>query len=350
LNKIGIVYSEEVNKYDFGYGHPFRGTRFREYIQLLVKNKIFELPNVSCFKPAPAKNNDLFLAHTQEYVEEVETLANLGLMLSPDTPVTPPIVKAARFIVGSGLEAAKLVNQDYCLVDSVGGGLHHAGRDYGGGFCVFNDVAVCAMALLRKYDFEKVLILDTDVHAGNGTMDIFIREPRVLFIDLHQDPSTIYPGRGFLNEIGEESGKGYSVNVPIPPHSGDEEFELVLNRVFKPLVEQFEPQVIIRNGGSDPHFSDRLGSLKMTYKGFYNIGATVRESALKVGVPVINMSCSGYNPNTVAEGMYSILAGLMDVGFDIQEKYQLEHYGSKIKTVEKTIEELATHLKKYWIL
>ena len=236
------------------------------------------------------------------------------------------------------------------LVDSVGGGLHHAGRDYGGGFCVFNDVAICTMALLRKFQYERVLILDTDVHAGNGTMDIFSRDPRVLFIDLHQDPSTIYPGRGFLDEIGEKSGKGYTVNVPLPPFAGDQEFDLALTRVFKPLVKQFEPQVIVRNGGSDPHFADRLGSLNMTYKGFHNIGATVRESAADVEAPIINMSCSGYNPNTVAEGMYSILAGLMDLELDVEEFVQLENVESHIEAVEKTIDELAIIHNNYWTL
>ena len=114
-----------------------------------------------------------------------------------------------------------------------------------------------------------------DVHAGNGTMDIFWNDPRVLFVDFHQDPRTIYPGRGFLDEIGENRGKGYTVNVPLPRYTNDHEYAYALDKVFKPLVEQFEPQVIIRNGGSDPHFADRLGSLNLTYKGLKNIGKTV---------------------------------------------------------------------------
>jgi acetoin utilization protein AcuC len=205
------------------------------------------------------------------------------------------------------------------------------------------------MALLNKFNFDKVLILDTDVHAGNGTMDIFSKEPRVLFIDLHQDPSTIYPGRGFLNNIGEKSGKGYTVNVPLPPYAGDKEFDLALDSVFKPLVKQFEPQIIIRNGGSDPHFNDRLGNLKMTYKGLRRIGVTVREAAAEVDAPIINMSCSGYS-HTVAEGMYAILAGLMDIEFDVKENYQPEYFEPQIETVENTIQELAIHLKDYWTI
>jgi acetoin utilization protein AcuC len=350
LNKIGIVYSEEIADYDFGYGHPFRGTRFLEYMQLLIKKKILEKPNVVLINNEPALNEDLLLAHSKEYIEEVEAQANLRLYISPDTPVTPRIVKAARYIVGGGLKAAELVKKGYTLVDSVGGGLHHAGRDYGGGFCVFNDVAICTMALLRKFQYERVLILDTDVHAGNGTMDIFSRDPRVLFIDLHQDPSTIYPGRGFLTEIGENGGKGFTVNVPLPPFAGDQEVDLALTRVFKPLVKQFEPQVIVRNGGSDPHFADRLGSLNMTYKGFHNIGATVREASVDVKAPIINMSCSGYNPNTVAEGLYSILAGLMDIELDVEEVGNLNNVEPQIEVVEKTIDKLAIIHQDYWTM
>jgi acetoin utilization protein AcuC len=206
------------------------------------------------------------------------------------------------------------------------------------------------MALLRKFQYERVLILDTDVHAGNGTMDIFSRDPRVLFIDLHQDPSTIYPGRGFLDEIGENGGKGYSVNVPLPLFAGDQEVDLALTRVFKPLVKQFEPQVIVRNGGSDPHFADRLGSLYMTYKGFHNIGATVREAAADVEAPIINMSCSGYNPNTVAEGLYSILAGLMDIELDVEDIGHLSNVEPQIEAVEKIIDKLAIIHQDYWTM
>jgi acetoin utilization protein AcuC len=318
LNKIGIVYSEEINNYDFGYGHPFRGTRFPEYMQLIRKNRILENPSIFLTSSDPASNEDLELAHSTKYIEEVVNQAKMGLSLSPDTPLTPSIVEAARYIVGGGLKAASLVFDGYWLVDVVGGGLHHAGRDYGGGFCVFNDVAICTLSLLQRPNINKVLILD------------------------------IYPGRGFLDEIGKNLGKGYTINVPIPPGAGDQEFHYVLNRVFRPLVEQFEPQVIIRNGGSDPHFADLLGSLKVTYNGFHSIGKSVRLAAAGVEAPIINMSCSGYNPYTVAEGMYAILTGIMGLELDVEEIFSPNYMRRQIETVKKTIEELALNLKDYW--
>jgi acetoin utilization protein AcuC len=350
LNKIGIVYNEEINNYDFGYGHPFSGTRFRDYMQIICEKKIPEQTNIAIIKSEPASDNDLLLVHTKDYLEFVDTQANYGLYLSPDTPVTSRIINAARYIVGGGLKAAELVNQRYELIDSVGGGLHHAGSDYGGGFCVYNDVAVCAYALLDRFGYERVLILDTDVHAGNGTMDIFWRDPRVLFIDFHQDPRTIYPGRGFLDEIGEMTGEGYTVNVPLPRYTGDHDYTYALGRIFEPLVEQFKPQVIIRNGGSDPHFSDKLGSLNLTYKGLENIGKTVREAATEIDAFVINMSCSGYNPNTVSKGMFAILTGLMNIELEFIETNYLPNVKSQKEAITKIVEELAIKLQNYWAL
>ncbi|MES0326361.1 MAG: histone deacetylase [Candidatus Bathyarchaeia archaeon] len=350
MDRIGIVYNEKINQYDFGYGHPFSGSRFSDYIQILKEKKIHEHPNVTSFQSEAAVDNNLLLAHSKEYIEFVETQADLGLYLSPDTPVTPRIVEAARYIVGGAVKAAELANTGYSLVDSVGGGLHHAGRDYGGGFCVFNDVAICALALLENYGFDRVLILDTDVHTGNGTMDIFWNDPRVLFVDLHQDPRTIYPGKGFLDEIGEADGRGYTVNIPLPRYTGDQDYLYALDRVFKPLVEQFEPQVIIRNGGSDPHFGDRLGSLNLSYKGLHNISATVREAALEIGASVINMSCSGYNSETVAKGWYAILAGLINEELDIVENNRPIYVRSQREAVIEIIDELANNIHDYWTL
>ena len=348
MKKKAIVYHDNLKKYDFGRGHPFRSERFSKYMKLLGKKEILKDPEIDQIKQDPAEDQDILLVHDLEYLEKVKRLAETKYRLTQDTPLSLEIIEGARYIVGGGLKAVELVSEGYNLVDSVGGGLHHAGPDYGGGFCVFNDVAVCAEAFLRLPGNERVMILDTDVHAGNGTMDIFYKDPRVLFIDVHQDPLSIYPGRGFVEETGEGEGKGYTVNVPLPPYTGNDGMEMVLEKVFKPLVKQFEPQIIIRNGGADPHFSDSLGSLKLTYEGFHRIGEVVREAAYPSNIPVVNMSCSGYNPDTVAEGMYSILSGLIDRELDIHEDVTPETYEPQINNVKKIISELGEELRDYW--
>ncbi|MFP3951723.1 MAG: histone deacetylase family protein [Candidatus Bathyarchaeia archaeon] len=338
-----------MRKYDFGQGHPFRGDRFPKYISLLKEKGIISREGVNLVKPKPARNDDLLLVHSKEYVERVMELASRGGQLSMDTPLSPSVLEAARLIAGSALKAASLVTEGgYDVVDAVGGGLHHAGRDYGGGFCVFNDVAICARSLLDRHEQNRVVIFDTDVHAGNGTMDIFYEDPEILFISVHQDPKTLYPGTGFTYQIGRGRGEGYTVNIPLPPGSGDICIKLILDDLFIPLVEQFNPDVIIRNGGPDAHINDSLGGLAVTYKGFHTIGLAVREASKKVDAPIINMSCSGYNPDTVTKGMYAILAGILKIDMDLEEDYYHLEEGKQLEETKKILEELSNRLAQYW--
>ncbi len=228
-------------------------------------------------------------------------------------------------------------------------GLHHAGRGYGGGFCVFNDVAVCAQSLIERHGLGRVLILDSDVHAGNGTMDIFFDEPRVLYVSVHQNPLTIYPGTGFIEQIGEGEGAGFTVNVPLPLGAGDRCMNLFLDEVFRPLSEEFKPQAIIRNGGTDPHFMDGLGNLHLTYQGLWEIGKAVSQAAERAGCGVVDLCCSGYNPDTVAEGWLAILTGTMG-----EENPSVELFpppGSSAAVFKETgriIVDVKSHLREYW--
>jgi acetoin utilization protein AcuC len=168
-------------------------------------------------------------------------------------PIKPSIIKAVKLIVGAALKAGDLVAQEKVrIAQGVGGGLHHSGRDYGEVWCVFNDVAICAEAMVARHKKSRVLILDTDAHAGNGTMDVFYEDPKILYMTIHQDPMTLYPNTGFIEQIGRGEGEGYTVNIPLPKEADDECYGLVLERVFRPIARQFKPEVIIRNGGQIP--------------------------------------------------------------------------------------------------
>ena len=352
MDRAAIVYHEGVAEYDFGPGHPFRGDRFPRFMRLLEEHGILDLPGVKLFEPEAAGDGDLRLAHSDDYIQLVERAAANNYNLSGDTPLTPKVPGAARLIAGSALKAGELVAEGgFRVAEGVGGGLHHAGRDYGGGFCVFNDVAICARALLDRHGLERVLIFDSDAHAGNGTMDIFYEDPRVLFISVHQDPKTIYPGTGFIDQIGSGPGEGYTVNVPLPRRADDECMDLVLERVFKPLARAFKPQAIIRNGGSDPHFGDGLTTLGLTFAGLRSIGAAVAEAASAVECGAVDLCCSGYNPRTVAEGWLSILSGLMGVEVSLPEP-KPPRWGvpNPVEATEAVIEALAEKLSGYWSL
>ncbi|MGD2200218.1 MAG: histone deacetylase family protein [Candidatus Bathyarchaeota archaeon] len=312
MGSSAIVYHPDVKGYDFGPGHPFRGERFSRFMALLERHGIFNDTGICRVKPGPAENGLLSLAHSERYLRDVERYSERNTPLTPDTPLTPAIERAARLIVGASVRAGEMVvSGEVAVAEGVGGGLHHAGRGYGGGFCVYNDVAICTLNLLERLGLDRVMILDSDVHAGNGTMDIFYGDPKVLFVSVHQDPRTIYPSTGFIHQTGEGAGEGYTVNVPLPPGAGDGCMALFLDEVFIPLAEEYKPQIIIRNGGTDPHYLDGLGSLKLTFQGLWGIGAAVAEGSRTAGCGVVDLCCSGYNPSTVAEGWVSLLFGVL---------------------------------------
>jgi acetoin utilization protein AcuC len=352
VDRLTIVYHDGLSAYDFGRGHPFRGSRFPRFMGLVRGTGLVAHPNVEIIEPARATDGDLLLAHSEGYIREVDRRAEMYMPLAADTPLSPTIARACRLIVGGSLRAAEIVARGEArFVEGVGGGLHHAGRRYGGGFCVFNDVAVCALSLLERHGLDRVLILDSDVHAGNGTMDIFYEEPRVLFISIHQDPRTLYPGTGFIDQVGEGSGEGYTVNVPMPVGAGNECIYKALERVFRPLAREFRPQAIIRNGGSDPHFMDGLGGLNLNFQGLRTIGESVAGAARDCGCGVVDLCCSGYNPSTVAEGWLSILSGL--TGFEYWPADPCPAPVESVKVLEETeavVEAVASRLGEYWSL
>jgi acetoin utilization protein AcuC len=349
---FSLVYHEDSVKYDFGWGHPFRSDRFTSFMSLIEERGLLEDPRVSLIKPEAATERDLLLAHTREYVEGVRERAEAHEPLTRDTPLNPSIVEGALAIVGSSLRAAKLVAEGAVgVAEGVGGGLHHAGAGYGGGFCVFNDVAVCARALLERHGLDRVLVFDTDVHAGNGTMDVFYEEPRVLFISVHQDPRTLYPGTGFIDQVGGGPGEGSTVNVPLPSGADDGCMALVLEEVFLPLTREFRPQAIIRNGGSDPHFMDGLGSLNLSFQGLRHIGEVVAEAASKAGCGVVDLCCSGYNPSTVAQGWLALLSGVAGLEVPLVESTQPPVAdGVVVGETRDVISEIQSKLAEYWSL
>lgn len=289
---IPIFYSDELGKFDLGEGHPLTGSRFRAFMALLGKAGI--LPDCEIIAPAPASDDDLLLAHLPEYLERVEKLRDSNGWLSIDTPVTAGATEAQRLIAGSALQATRLILDGHRNIAHTFGGFHHAGRDFGEGFCIYNDVAIAAKALVERDGLKRVLVLDTDAHQGNGTMDIFYGDPRVLFISIHQDPKTIYPGRGFIWETGEGEGKGFTVNIPMPPLSGNANYIQAYEAIIEPLAREFKPQFFIRNGGSDPFYADDLTMLGLDLDGLNMVSRRTRDLALGTSGNLLDMTVSGY--------------------------------------------------------
>lgn len=338
--------------YDLGEDHPFRGNRFDDAIGLFRKQGALSDHGVVLFEPQSATKADVLRVHDDEYVQLIFRLAGERKPYDLETPVSKEILEGVMFIIGGALDCGEaVVEQKARNCVALGGGHHHAGRSYGGGFCLFNDVAILVESLRSRYNLKRFMILDYDVHFGNGTSDIYYQDPTVLYISLHQDPYTLYPGTGFTHEIGKGEGEGYNINVPLPPKTGDDTYQHALNEVFVPLAEEFKPEIIIANGGSDSHFADSLGNLALSINGFFRVSSLIRETAERVcNNKVVLLVGSGYNPAVLPQCWYALLAGV--AGFsrlEIADPYPPPKEPSEIRRkVDKTLDELKRLLRKHW--
>ncbi len=358
--KIGVVYSNKLKNYDFGPGHPFRGDRFENFMsyfrETLGEIEKFEVVT----NEGLASEEDLLLWHEKDYILAMQrastgrTVSNLWRFLSGDN-VNPRTRKfplgmeqAARVIVKNSILAGELVQEGkFEKSVSIGGGLHHAKPRYGEGFCVYNDVAISVKHLIKKYGLNRIMILDTDAHAGNGTCEAFYSDPRVLFIDIHQE--YIYPGTGYEDEIGVDKGKGFTVNVPLPAFASDEAYKLVFDEIVLPLAEEFEPQFILRNGGSDPHPSDEITQLGLTLEGFKLIGKSVREISKICDGKEVDLICSGYKPEVLSRAWLALISGLSDVEVEIKEPTPLRIRKSQMfEETKEIVRKVKRNLQAYW--
>jgi acetoin utilization protein AcuC len=361
-----ILYEEALKEYDFGSGHPFHGDRYSNFIQLLKKR----LPPDSYYKilaALPASQDDLALICDSDYIEFVREYFHamafgwvgyyegVTRYLSVDNkPIGNPgeVEQAARLIIGQAKLAADLVQSgEYQKVISVGGGMHHAKQRFGEGFCVYNDVAFTALYLIQKYHLERVLVLDTDAHAGNGTAEYLRSNPKVLFIDIHQDPHTIYPGTGFVPDVGTDEAMGKTINLPMPVHAGNASYLQVFNDIVLPVTREFQPQIIIRAGGSDPHFNDGLTYLGMTVAGFHLMGDKVREMSEVCGGRHIDLIASGYNAQVLPNVWLSLLSGVADWPLRVEEPVNVPAQFEQdlvLPATEMMLEEVRHIHKQYW--
>ncbi|MBN1762458.1 MAG: hypothetical protein JW878_05200 [Methanomicrobia archaeon] len=364
-SQFAILWNPDLKEYDFGEGHPFRGRRYQTFMPFL-KERLGE-KQYRIVGAEKATDEDLLLICTREYIDfttEYYRAAHRGAVhdgrfyqfhSADNRPIGRPgnVEEAARLIIGQAKRAADLVERgEYTKAISIGGGLHHAQSSFGEGFCLYNDVAFCATYLMENYWLQRILILDTDAHAGNGTAQYFYDEPRVLFIDLHQDPRTLYPGTGYISQLGAGKGAGYTVNVPMPPYAGYDSYKLVLEEIAQPLANEFKPQIIIRNGGSDPYFDDQLTHLGLPLKGFRMIGEKTRElaAALCEGKE-IDLIASGYNETILPFAWVALIAGLTGIETAIKEPERVpERYRRDLvlTDTEMVVGELKEELKGYW--
>lgn len=254
------------------YGHPENAGRAAAVRKLLEQSNV--LPDLLCLPPQAAEIEQLRRIHTPAMIEGVQQASSWGGgMIDVNTYVTQHSYEAARLAAGScclGVDKIMTGEADngLALIRPPG---HHAEHGRVGGFCLFNNVAAAARQAQAVHGVERVLIVDIDVHHGNGTQDIFYEDPSVLFVSTHMYADFFYPGTGAADEIGEGAGRGYTLNVPFPPVVGDVGYGRALAEVIRPKATAFQPGMMLVSIGFDAHWQDPLASADLTLTGYVQL-------------------------------------------------------------------------------
>jgi len=277
MNKTAVIFSPKYYQHNTGIDHPESAKRLGAIVNELKRGKLSRSKNWQFIAPEKAHIEDVELVHDIEYIKFVDTFcrAGGGLIDLEDTVVSPESFEVALYAVGGTLKAVNLVMEKkfenaFALVRPPG---HHAEKFRAFGFCIFNNIAIAARYLLRKFKLQRILILDIDAHHGNGTQETFYETNKVLYISLHQDPR-IFPRTGFIDEIGEGEGLGYNVNIPFPFRTGDQIYLKAMREIVSPIIYQYKPQFILVSAGLDGHYTDPVASLSLSalcYQEIYEI-------------------------------------------------------------------------------
>jgi acetoin utilization deacetylase AcuC-like enzyme len=254
----------------------------------------------------------LTAVHPEAYVATIEDLCAVGGgQLDFDTVVSERSCEAALHAAGGAVQMVDLLldgqaESGFSAHRPPG---HHASEARGMGFCLFNNVAVAARYAIDGRGLERVMILDWDVHHGNGTNDIFHASDEVLFVSIHQSP--LYPGTGAARDVGSGAGRGFTVNLPVPPGSGDDVFRSLVDRVAVPLAGAFQPQLILVSAGYDAHREDPLAECLVTEDGYSGMTRSVRQAAEGIGVPVGVVLEGGYALAPLARSVAATMEALV---------------------------------------
>jgi acetoin utilization protein AcuC len=301
--KTALIHSDQYERFDYGSEHPLRMERLGLTWRLMDACGLTALPHAKLLAPEPAGEEAIARFHARQYIEVLKAVSS-GLHvpgvhrfgLGPgDNPIFPGLWEAARLVAGGSLLAAKLVADG--LVERAfhfAGGLHHAMPDRASGFCYVND-AVLAILHLRECGL-RVAYVDIDAHHGDGVQFAFYRDPNVLTISTHERGDRLFPGTGFVDEHGEGTGHGYSVNLPLEPDTDDEVYARAFDAVIPPLVGAFKPDVVVAQLGIDSHATDPLTHLAFSVQGFTRAVARIVEFSPRL----VALGGGGYDLTNVA--------------------------------------------------
>ena len=367
--QTSFIYSDELTKNILREDHILRPMRLRLVYELLESYKVFSNKSAEILEPQIATSFELMTFHSRDYIEAVSAFSRgedlgrqhrYGFSDWGDNPISEGMYEAAALAVGASLTGVDaLIDGSIDLAFNAGGGYHHAASDYASGFCIFNDAVIAIQKLLQK-GVERIAYIDIDAHHGDGVQNAFYQTNKVMTISIHQSGDTLFPGTGGTEELGEEGGLGYSINLPMPPNTDDDIYFDAFMKVVPEILEIYDPEILVAQLGIDTHVNDPLSQLSLTSQGHNRIVKQIIDLAPG---KLLALGGGGYDLSAVARSWaldYATMAGL-ELPNAVPEKYSLE-YGIKtlrddeptgsnnasIKaTVQKTIDTIKENTSKY---
>ncbi len=323
-------------------GHPESQDRLLAIWDMLQETKLIE--ELDVLEARDATREEVCLVHDPKYFDIIKsTSGKPRVFLDADTSTCPVSFAAAVRAAGGMLSAVdavlkKKIDVGFPLVRPPG---HHAEKNMAMGFCLFNNVAIGASYVIRTQNIKRVLIVDWDLHHGNGTQNMFYHSREVLYFSTHQYPH--YPGTGSVKEVGIGEGTGYNINVPLPAGMGDTEYMKVFFEILQPVIAQFRPEFILVSAGFDPYWGDPLGGMDITPKGFAQMTRYLKESAeLHSSGNIIFILEGGYN----LEGLW---LSTKEVVEELVEKKKTSYSPTDVNTgADSIIADVKSTQSQYW--
>jgi acetoin utilization protein AcuC len=292
-----FIYSEKFQDYDYGPSHPLKMLRLKLTHELLKACTVFGAEAVKEIASEPCTREEALWVHSAEYLDVLKGIDEGRLPDNPaywgldygDNPVFKGVFAGSMLAAGASVQAARAVHGGAAAAFNISGGLHHAMPSRASGFCYINDPAVAIMYLVKKG--LKVAYVDIDAHHGDGVQHIFYETDKVLTVSLHEDGRYLFPGTGFPEDSGAGKGKGYAVNLPLAPGTGDEVFVWAFTQLVPPLIEKFNPDVLVTQLGADTMQTDPLTHFLLTTNGFEEMVKAYK----KMGLPWVAVGGGGYD-------------------------------------------------------
>jgi acetoin utilization deacetylase AcuC-like enzyme len=348
MYRTGIVKDRRYMEHVMDPGHPESPERLREIYQMLEEEEM-RGRSLGKVRPRPATREEIEMVHSPAYIDLIASTAGKpSVRLDADTSTCAKSYEAALLAAGGLLELIKVVMQGkfsngFALVRPPG---HHAERDRAMGFCLFNNVAIGARYALRNFSLQRILIVDWDVHHGNGTQNSFYEDPRVLYFSTHR--YGFYPGTGAATEVGKGKGEGFTVNVPLSTGASDADYGNIFEKFLKPIALEYEPQLILVSAGFDTHYNDPLGGMDVSEKGFARMTQILMEiaGATAQGKLVLTLE-GGYNVTSQRRSVKAVLEELSQAS-PLEKNDLLEKEKADYPRVEKFLLQLKEIQKRYW--